>query len=118
MKTIAEAQATTVAATVFGEDVNCGDYVALLNVTCELPSYLWDDCQATLPPQELMRLRFIPDDAGVPLKVFAVCLPFVYAKRANGELKTLDLRLQQIVRLSPVCAKRVWNALKTAKKPN
>lgn len=113
MKTSTEsAPATHVAATVAGEDVECGDYVALLNVTWEVPSYLWDSGQAMLPAQELVRLKMIATDAGVPLKVFSICLPFIYAKTASGDLRTIDLRRQQIVRLHRSSAKEVWNALK------
>ena len=117
MKTSTEFHsATTVAATVAGEDILCGDYVTCSSVTCEVPSYMWD--QAMLPAAELVRLKVIPGDAGVPLKVFAVCLPFVYAKDTRGDVKTLDLRRQQIVRLNFDCAKEVWHELKDAKKRN
>ncbi len=107
---------TTVAATVAGEDVACGDFVSLLTTLFEVPSYLWDGCNASLPPHELVRLRMIPSNAGTPLKVFAVCLPFVYARNTAGELKTLDLRREQIVRLDRGCAKAVWAELKLNKK--
>jgi hypothetical protein len=111
MKTSAEPQCrTTVAATVAGEDVSCGDYLTLLSTMCEMPSLMWDD--AMLPPNELVRLRVVPADAGVPLKVFSICLPFVYAKTAAREVRTLDLRRQQVARLDPAAAKEVWGALK------
>jgi hypothetical protein len=111
MKTATESGVTTtVAASVAGEDVRCGDYVTVLNATYEVPSYMWD--QAMLPANELVRLKFIPSDAGVPLKVFAVCLPFIYGKTATDDVRTLDLRRQQIVRLDRVAAKEVWGALK------
>ncbi len=106
------ASETTVAATVAGEDVNCGDFVALLSTIYELPSYFWDSCDVALIPNELVRLRMIPSEAGVPLKVIAICLPFVYAKTSCGEVKTLDLRRTQIVRLDRASAKQVWQALK------
>lgn len=117
MKTATQApNETTVAATIAGEDVACGDFVALHTSLFEVPSYLWDGCNASLPPHELVRLRMIPADAGQPLKVFAVCLPFVYARNTAGELKTLDLRREQIVRLDRGCAKAVWGELKPNKK--
>lgn len=117
MKTSTESHSvTTVAANIAGEDIRCGDYVTVLNATYEVPSYMWD--QAMLPVAELVRLKIVPSDAGAPLKVFTVCLPFVYAKDSNGDVKTLDVRRQQIVRLNPDCAKEVWNALKEAKKKN
>ena len=107
---------TSVAATLAPEDVACGDFVAVLKVTYELPTYLWDSPQAMLPVDELIRLQLVPADSGVPLKVFAVCLPFVYAKTTAGEIKTLDLRREQIVRLNRDCAKVVWDELKPEKK--
>ena len=108
---------TTVAATVSGDDVLCGDFVAILTQTCELPSYLWNHGESLLPAHELVRLRVIPEEAGTPLKVFAVCLPFVYAKTVGGELKTLDVRRDRIVRLARLCAKRVWSEMKKRDKP-
>ena len=92
--------------------MSCGDFVALLNSICELPSYLWDGCDASLRPQELVRLKLIPNDAGTPLKVFAICLPFIYARTAGGETKIIDLRRMQIVRLDRTSAKQVWGELK------
>jgi len=119
MKTSTESDSIiTLAAIVAGEDVACGDFVALLNTTYEVPSYMWDAGPAMLPIDELVRLRMIPSDAGVPLKVFGVCLPFLYVKSSSGELKTLDLRRQQIVRLDRACAKEVWDELKPASKKN
>jgi hypothetical protein len=115
MRTSTEPEsATTVAATVAGEDIHCGDFITLLNATFELPSYMWD--QALLPPTELVRLKMIPSDAGLPLKVFSICLPFVYAKDTKGEIRTLDLRREQVVRLNCDCAETVWREFKSAQK--
>lgn len=117
MKSTSAAQLeTTVAATVAGEDVNCGDFVAVLSVVYEVPSYMWDSCESVLPAQELVRLKMIPSDAGIPLKVQAICLPFIYAKNAAGEFSTLDVRRQQIVRLDRQAAKEVWKSLRSAGK--
>ena len=105
-----------IASTVYGEDIARGDYVALLNETVEVPSYLWDSCGVSLPPQELVHLKLIPCDAGQPLKVIEVCLPFVYAKSANRETITIDIRRLQIVRLDRRCAKTVWKELRSPSK--
>jgi len=80
------------AALVAGEDLACGDYVALLNETVALPSFLWNACGVSLCPHEFVRLRMIPDGAGPPLKVIAVCLPFVYAKTPSKKTATIDVR--------------------------
>lgn len=104
------------AATVAGEDLACGDYVSLLNETVGVPSYFWDCCGASLSPHELVRLKVIPDDAGQPLKVIAVCLPFVYAKKPTGEPATIDTRRTQLVRLDRKCARAVWKQLRSESK--
>ncbi|MFZ5832551.1 MAG: hypothetical protein ACOY3P_20885 [Planctomycetota bacterium] len=117
MKTKSESQLELrAAATVAGEDLACGDYVSLLNETVEVPSYLWDWCGASLSPHELVSLRLIPRSAGQPLKVIAVCLPFVYAKTPKGEVSTIDTRRVQLVRLDRKCAKVVWKELQASSK--
>jgi hypothetical protein len=115
MKTSLDSESTTtVAAFVAGEDIACGDFVALHSATWEFPSYMWD--QALVPPQELVRLKMIPSDTGEPFKVIGICLPFVYAKDSKGNVKTFDLRREQIVRLNSECAENVWHELKSAEK--
>ncbi len=117
MKTKSESQLELkVAATVAGEDLACGDYVAMLNETFELPSFLWDCCGVSLPPHEPVRLKLITDDAGQPLKVLAVCLPFVYVKTPNGKTETIDTRRIQLVRLDSRCAKVVRKELRSKSK--
>ena len=56
-----------------------------------------------------------PDDAGTPLKVKAICLPFVFVKAPNGEGRILDMRRCHLVRLSSDYARSVWKALKKQK---
>jgi hypothetical protein len=99
------------AATIAGEDLAVGDYVAVLNEMVCFPSFLWDGCGASLSPYELVRLKIIPDTAGHPLRVVAVCLPFVYAKTPSGETSTFDTRRVQLVKLHRKCAKVIWKKL-------
>ncbi len=96
------------AATVAGEDIRRGDFLALLNVVSEWPTFFWD----STPTEDVMRLKIIPTDAGIPHKVRAVCLPFVYVKPPNGTMRTIDLRMAQVVRLDQTVARRVWRRLK------
>lgn len=112
MKTSVVQLETTVAATVAGEDVACGDFVALLNVTYELPTYLWHGCDAPLSTEKLVRLTPMASESGKPLKVIGICLPFLYVRSASGEMQTLDLRRMQVVRLDRRCAKHIWNEMK------
>ena len=104
------------AATVAGEDLACGDYVARLSETVDFPSFLWDACGVSLSPHELVRLRVIPNTAGHPLRVIAVCLPFVYAKTPAGETETIDMRRTRLVRLHRKCAKAIWKELRSSTK--
>ncbi|MEM8678667.1 MAG: hypothetical protein AAGF97_04835 [Planctomycetota bacterium] len=103
---------TRVAATISGEDLVPGDFVAVLRRSYEFPSFLWDGCGTTLRPEETVRLQFIPEEAGKPLKVTVVCLPFVYVERADRELKVLDTRQVQLVRLDAKCGEAVWGLLR------
>ena len=50
------------------------------------------------------------DDCGLPLKVKAICLPFVFVKKPCGKHRTLDFRQQRLVR-SPDYASVVWKTL-------
>lgn len=106
----------TLAATVASEDLACGDFVALHSEAVEVPSFLWAACDSSLSPHEMVRLRMIPERAGQPLRVFAICLPFVYAKSPQGQIITVDTRQSQLVRLNRRCAKRVWKESRSSAK--
>ena len=108
---------TTVAARIAGEDIACGDYVAVLNEVVELPSCLWHDCAVSLAPDEPVRIRRMAEDAGQPHKVIGVCLPFVYVETHGGAVVTLDTRQRQVVRLDRACARRVWKKMKSPPRP-
>ncbi len=107
---------TTVAVRISGEDIKPGDFVTILNEIIELPSFLWACSGTTLPPDEPVRTRFMPKEAGQPFRVIAVCLPFVYVKRPQGKLATFDTRQQQLVRLDRASGRKVWKQLRSALK--
>ena len=50
-----------------------GDYVALLHVVYELPSFFWCGGIGTIRPDEPVRIPFVPNNGGVPLRVRSVC---------------------------------------------
>lgn len=101
----------SLAASVAAEDLACGDYVAILSETYEFPSFFWCD-SSLLAPDEPVRVRFIPCASGVPLKVKAICLPFVFVKSPKGEFETLDVRRQQLARLDKRYAETVYKNLR------
>ncbi len=105
----------TVAARVASEDIKSGDFVAVLNEIFEFPSFLWSDSTVSLSPEEPVRIRYMPCNAGHPFKVVAVCLPFVYVKRHGGDVFNFDTRQHQLVRLDKSTAEKLWRR-KGAKK--
>lgn len=108
---VQEQTGSLLAVVVAPEDVRRGDFVAVLSETIEVPSFFWND---TLPCArgELVRVRRVPTEDRAPLKVKAVCLPFVFVKQWNGQYQTLDVRLVRLVRLERPYAKTVWKSLK------
>jgi hypothetical protein len=104
--------------TLAAEDVRPGDYVSILHEVIEVPSYFWLCDGWSLPPDELVRLKCRTHDCGTPLKVKAVCLPFVFVKKPCGQHRTLDVRQHALVRLSPKYGRTVWKTLQAqARKP-
>ncbi len=68
-----------------------GAYVAIARVSVEYPSFWWCDAGPLLQPSELVRIECLPPGGGTPLRVEAVCLPFVLVKSPSGESQTLDV---------------------------
>ncbi len=100
------------AACVAPEDLNAGDFVATLNVVCEYPSFFWNCDGSGVPVNEPVKIRFQASDSGTPLKIEAICLPFVFVKTSDGNSRTLDVRKVQLVRLDSAYAKTVWKRSK------
>ncbi len=96
---------------VAGEDLRVGEYIAVLSTMGEFLSHAWDRCD--LPPDEVVRVRYVPSMAGIPLKVFGICLPFVYTRQSNGSVAIVDLRMTRVARLDKGCAKEFWKHSKT-----
>jgi hypothetical protein len=100
------------------EEVRAGDYVTLLHEVAEVPSYFWCRDSALLAPEEIVRIRFIPQSCGTPLKVRSICLPFVLVKHPTGEQRPLDLRKHRVARLTKRYALRAWKAYKKVPAPS
>ncbi|MCA9200577.1 MAG: hypothetical protein KDA87_23720 [Planctomycetales bacterium] len=110
------ARQTTVAQRIAGEDIRPGDYVTVLSEIVELPSFLWCCSDISLPADEPVKTRFLPTDAGEPVRVTAVCLPFIYAKNTDGTIETFDIRQQQLVKLDPQVGRAVWKKMRKRRK--
>lgn len=109
---------STLAKALAPEEIQRGDFVTLLSVTYEVPSYFWDADASTLPRDEPVRIRFVPECGGVPLKVQSVCLPFVLVKVPAGDRSTIDVRRCRLARLDRTYASRSWKAYKKAQSKN
>ncbi len=79
------------------EDLNPGDYIAITAVIHEV--YLREHLERGYGPYEPLRLPCIECADGQPLKVVAVCIPFVLVADGSGQRRSLDLRRHQLVRL-------------------
>jgi hypothetical protein len=97
------------------EEVRIDDLVTVLHITHEYPSFFWCAESFQIPHSEPVRVQFIPDDGGLPLKVRSICLPFVFVKDPAGEPRTLDLRKCRLARLDRDYAKTIWKARKKAR---
>jgi hypothetical protein len=93
------------------EEICVGDFVTPLHVFYDLPSFFWDDCTLGRR-EELVRLCYLPETGGVPLKVLSICLPFVLVKQPSGEQRTLDVRKVRLARLNHKYAKAAWKLCK------
>lgn len=112
-----EAPPPSLAATVAPEDLRLGDMVALLNETWEYPSFLWCPDASMLTPDEPVRIRWRSSSAGLPLKVRAVCLPFVFLEDPQRQYRTVDIRQVEFVRLERRYARMVWKRLRQQRRP-
>lgn len=100
------------------EDVQPGDFVVLFEESYEYPSFYWCADTTLLAPEEPVRIRFVPRDESLPLKVKGVCLPFVLVKTPRGGQRTLDLRQVRLARLDRAYAATAWKAYKKKPRPD
>ena len=112
MKTLAYThEPTELARPLAAEDLRCGNFIAVLEEIFEYPSYLWCADPHVLPPREPVCVRWRSPDAGRPLKIKAICFPYVLVKMPHGAHKSLDVRQCRLVRLSDRYAKKAWKNL-------
>ena len=110
---------STAAKLLHPEDISVGDDVTLAIESYDYPSFVW--CMtdpAIMPPDQTIRLSFIPSEVSKPFKVVAVCLPFVLCEKVDGKFRTFDVRKVQLMRLAPGFAEaaRMGYATKKRKK--
>jgi hypothetical protein len=103
---------TAVAMRLAPEDLRPGLDVAILTEVVECPTWLWaGDCPG-VRADEMVRLQHTPRNGGRPLRIKAVCLPFLLVVRTDGKHRTLDVRRVQLVKLEQDYAKLVRKGLR------
>ena len=109
----------TVARTVFPEDLAVGDSVVLSQVAFQYPSFCWCGADMTVrPPEEPIQIAFQPSwDKHEPMKVKAVCLPFVLCKTVEKKHCVLDLRQVKVAKVDSSFAAAVKTAKTSDLKP-
>ena len=95
-----------------------GDYVSPLHETCDFASFFWCSDASLTDRSETVPIKFVAYNSGVPLKVKAVCLPFVLVKHPVRGTYTLDVRRHQLARLDHDYASMAWDAMKSREKRN
>lgn len=97
------------------EDIQVGDFVTLVSETYQFPTFLWFCGDG--PQDEPVRMKFLPcENVGAPLKVQAVCLPFVITRTAGKKFRTLDVRQCELARLDAAYAEVAWRGARKKKR--
>jgi hypothetical protein len=97
------------------EEIRPGDFVSMLHEIAELPSFFWCADATVLPANELIRIQYVPEGGGIPMKVKSVCLPFVLVKSPFGDQRTLDVRQCRLARLDGNYARTTWKSYKKSR---
>ena len=81
------------------EDIRLGDFIAVTHTRYELVP---DNLEPMLAGQEVepIRLTALPYDAGTPMKVIALCLPFVIGETAVDMRVVVDTRRHALTQVS------------------
>jgi len=89
------------------EDIHAGDYLALTHRSYQLlPDSLenWGGNNTV----KTVRVDVMPCDSGEPMRVLAVCLPFITAVSPHRFVTTIDLRREHVGRLPKAYGRHVF----------
>ena len=98
------------------EDLQRGQYVTVMQRTGQSLNYHLFCESPEHPSVTVERYAYLPKQAGQPLKVLALCIPFVLVKTARGKCHMLDLRRVDLALLSDDFGRAAFKALKSKKK--
>lgn len=100
-------QNITVAKPLAPEDVAPGQFVAILHEVVNTPRWAFDEGVWTLRPSPGSHAQ-APEEFDVPMRVVAVCLPFVLVTCAPGGLRQVDVRRARLALLSAEYAAKAF----------
>ncbi|WP_437203645.1 hypothetical protein [Planctomicrobium sp. SH664] len=105
-------RSSTMARPVGPEDLRCGDFIAVLQEVVEVPTFPAGECFVESSAMTPQRYSYCPRRPAGPLRIEALCLPFVFVRNAKGQHRTLDIRLSQLARLDEDYSKTVWKLMR------
>ncbi len=91
------------------EEIKPGAYVIVLD---EVLEYLPCCFDGILPPSEPVKIRWLPRDPE-PLEVLSTCMPYVFARRPDRVVVTLDVRRHKLGRLDKRALKSVLKRMRS-----
>ena len=105
----------TVAKVLAHEDIRVGDFVSVIGIAHQIPSFYWCGVDSTgLRPEQLVKLEFWVSDS-IPVRVKSICLPQVFVMDMEREFALIDVRRSRLVKVNDDFAKTVWHSLRRAK---
>jgi len=88
------------------DDIRVGDYVAVLCETYEWPVFF---CGTDFGPTS-QRATMIPNATEDPVRIEAVCVPFVFVVDPGGERRVIDMRRVRLARVAKRFGRAVFEA--------
>lgn len=106
-----ETATTRLARPLAPEDLRSGQFVCIMHVMHEYIPF-WCLEEATFREPEPVRLFCLAEEAGTPLRVVEVCVPFVLVEQPDGAHRTLDLRRHRLAGVSERFGERAFKRLR------
>lgn len=99
------------------DDMKIGDYVAITHEYCEFIDRYASERHQQLTLQRVETL-YEDEDAGTPLLVMRICLPFVLVRKPDKQYVSVDIRRFKLVKLDDHYALDAIRFIKKASKHN
>ncbi len=91
------------------DDIRVGDYVAVLNVSYEWAGFSCMD--PTGNPGQVQRATLIPNKTSPPVRIEAVCVPFLFVVDVKGKRHMVDMRRVKLARVSRRFGNTVFSSM-------